>query len=82
MDKLAEGVDALAQSAGTLNATTLPRLNRMSDDATRAVRQLGRTAGNLSDNPQSLMYGNGPRRARPRRARLHRAGRRPLRRHS
>ena len=59
VDKLAEGVDALAQGAGTLNATTLPRLNRMSDDATRAVRQVGRTAGNLSDNPQSLLYGNG-----------------------
>jgi phospholipid/cholesterol/gamma-HCH transport system substrate-binding protein len=60
VDRLAEGVDALAQSAGTLNATTLPRLNRMSDDATRAVRQVGRTAGNLSENPQSLLYGNGP----------------------
>ena len=60
VDRLAEGVDALAQSAGTLNATTLPRLNRMSDDATRAARQLGRTAGNLSENPQSLLYGNGP----------------------
>jgi phospholipid/cholesterol/gamma-HCH transport system substrate-binding protein len=60
MDKLAEGVDALAQSAGTLNATTLPRLNRMSDDATRAARQLGRTAGHLGENPQSLLYGNGP----------------------
>jgi phospholipid/cholesterol/gamma-HCH transport system substrate-binding protein len=60
VDKLAEGVDALAESAGTLNATTLPRLNRMSDDATRAARQLGRTAGNLGENPQSLLYGNGP----------------------
>jgi phospholipid/cholesterol/gamma-HCH transport system substrate-binding protein len=60
VDKLAQGVDALAQSAGTLNATTLPRLNRMSEDATRAARQLGRAAGNLSENPQSLLYGNGP----------------------
>ena len=60
VDKLAQGVDALAQSAATLNATTLPRLNRMSEDATRAARQLGRAAGNLSENPQSLLYGNGP----------------------
>jgi len=60
VDKLAQGVDALAQSASTLNATTLPRLNRMSEDATRAARQLGRAAGNLSENPQSLLYGNGP----------------------
>ena len=60
MDKLAESADALAQSAGTLNASTLPRLNRMTDDATRAARQLGRTAGSLGENPQSLLYGNGP----------------------
>ncbi len=60
VDKLTEGVDALAQGAGTLNATTLPRLHRMSEDATRAVRQVGRTASNLSENPQSLLYGNGP----------------------
>ena len=42
-----QGVDALAQSAATLNATTLPRLNRMSEDATRAARQLGRAALDL-----------------------------------
>lgn len=59
VDRLAEGVDALAQSAGTLNATTLPRLNRMSDDATRAARQFGRTAANLNENPQSLLFGTG-----------------------
>jgi phospholipid/cholesterol/gamma-HCH transport system substrate-binding protein len=63
-------VDALAQSAATLNATTLPRLNRMSEDATRAARQLGRAAGNLSENPQSLLYGNGPVAPGPGRARL------------
>ncbi len=60
VDKFADGADALTQGAGTLNATTLPRLNRMSDDATRAVRQVGRTAGALGENPQSLLYGNGP----------------------
>ncbi len=60
VDRLSEGVDALAHSADTLNATTLPRLNRMTEDATRAARQVGRTAGHLSENPQSLLYGNGP----------------------
>jgi phospholipid/cholesterol/gamma-HCH transport system substrate-binding protein len=60
VEKLAEGVDALAQGAGTLNSTTLPRLHRMSDDAGQAVRQLGRTASSLGENPQSLLYGNGP----------------------
>lgn len=59
VDRLAEGVDALARSAETLNASTLPRLHRMSDDVTHTLRQVARTADNLSDNPQSLLYGNG-----------------------
>ena len=29
-------------------------------EAARAARQVGRTAGHLSENPQSLLYGNGP----------------------
>lgn len=59
VDKLGQGAEALAQSANTLNASTLPRLNRMGDDATRAARQLGRTAANLNENPQSLLFGTG-----------------------
>lgn len=60
LDKLGQGAEALAQGAGTLNANTLPRLNQVSDEASRAVRQLGRTASTLNENPQSLLYGNGP----------------------
>jgi phospholipid/cholesterol/gamma-HCH transport system substrate-binding protein len=60
LDKLSQGAEALAQGAGTFNANTLPRLNQVSDEASRAVRQLGRTASTLSENPQSLLYGNGP----------------------
>jgi phospholipid/cholesterol/gamma-HCH transport system substrate-binding protein len=59
VDKINDSVDALAQGTGTLNATTLPRLHRMTDEASRAVRQVGRTASVLSENPQSLLYGNG-----------------------
>jgi len=59
LDKLGQGADALVQGAGTLNASTLPRLNQVGEEAGRAVRQLGRTANALNDNPQSLLYGNG-----------------------
>jgi phospholipid/cholesterol/gamma-HCH transport system substrate-binding protein len=59
VDKLGQGADALAQSAATLKADTLPRLNRLSDDASRAARQLGRTASVLNENPQSLLFGAG-----------------------
>lgn len=59
VDKLAEGADALARGAGTLNAGTLPRLHRMSDEAARAARQVGRTADHLDRNPQALLYGEG-----------------------
>ena len=59
VDKLAEGADALALGAGTLNASTLPRLHRMSDEATRAARRVGRVASSLGGNPQALLYGEG-----------------------
>ncbi len=59
LEKLAEGVDALASTGQTLGATTLPRLNRTSEEATRTVRQVGRVVGAVNDNPQSLIFGNG-----------------------
>ena len=31
----------------------------LGDDATRTARQLGRTAANLHENPQSLLFGTG-----------------------
>ena len=52
MDKLTQGVQSL-------NSTTLPRLNRATDEAARMARQVGRAADAVSDNPQSLIYGNG-----------------------
>ena len=59
LDKLAEGVSALASTGQTLGATTLPRLNRTSEEATRTVRQVGRVVGAVGDNPQALIFGNG-----------------------
>jgi len=60
LDKLAEGTDALASMGQSLNSGTLPRLNRTSEEATRAARQVGRAVNGVNDNPQSLIFGNGP----------------------
>lgn len=60
IDRIAEGTEALSHAADSFNASTLPRVNRVTEDASRAVRQLGRAANSIRDNPQSLIYGNGP----------------------
>ena len=60
IDRLAEGTQALSHAADSFNSATLPRVNRVTDEASRAVRLLGRTVTNIGDNPQSLIYGNGP----------------------
>ena len=59
LDQLASGAGTLAATGQTLNAATLPRLNRATDDAARSVRQVGRAFDGLNDNPQSLLFGNG-----------------------
>jgi phospholipid/cholesterol/gamma-HCH transport system substrate-binding protein len=66
MDRLTEGAAALTQGAAALteagqsfNAGTLPRLNRTSDEATRAARQVNRAVGLVGDNPQALIFGTG-----------------------
>jgi len=59
LDQLAQGTQALSHAADAFNAATLPRINRVTDDASRAVRQLGRTANYIGENPQSLIYGTG-----------------------
>lgn len=60
LDQLAQGVNTLAASGQNLNTATLPRVNHALEDAARTARQLSRAAGTINDNPQSLLYGNGP----------------------
>lgn len=60
LDRLAEGGTALAAGAQTFSAGTLPKLGETADEATRAMRQLRRTVNAVNDNPQSLIFGNGP----------------------
>jgi phospholipid/cholesterol/gamma-HCH transport system substrate-binding protein len=59
VERLRDGTRALAQAVDSFNAATLPRVNRVADDTSRAVRRLGRTADSINDNPQSLLFGNG-----------------------
>lgn len=59
VEQLGTGSAALTQSANTLNTTTLPRVNRVGEDAARTLRQVRRTASSLDENPQSLLFGTG-----------------------
>jgi phospholipid/cholesterol/gamma-HCH transport system substrate-binding protein len=59
IDRLAEGTQALSHAADSFNSATLPRINRVTEETSRAVRQLARTANTVNDNPQSLIFGAG-----------------------
>lgn len=65
IDQLAAGTESLGHTADVIANTTLPRINRVTDDASRAMRQLSRTVTGINDNPQSLIFGNGARRPGP-----------------
>lgn len=60
MDEKGGTLDTLATTGQTLNAATLPRLNRAVEDASRTLRQVSRAMDTVNDNPQSLIFGNGP----------------------
>ena len=59
LDQLTQSTDTLATTGQTLNAATLPRLNKALDDTARTVRRVGEATDVLRDNPQSLIFGNG-----------------------
>ncbi|MES2511584.1 MAG: MlaD family protein [Pseudomonadota bacterium] len=61
LDKLAEGGAALAAGVETFSAATLPKLGEVAEETARTMRQLRRTVNGVDDNPQSLIFGNGPR---------------------
>ena len=55
-----DGVIAqLGDSAATVTATTLPRIQNLTEDASRTIRRLDRIANALAENPQSFIYGRG-----------------------
>jgi phospholipid/cholesterol/gamma-HCH transport system substrate-binding protein len=59
LDQLTQSADTLAATGQTLNAATLPRLNKALDDTARTVRRVGQASELLRDNPQSLIFGHG-----------------------
>lgn len=59
VDKLSDGTEALANAVNAVSTVTLPRLNRLGDEASHTARQVGRAADALRDNPQSLLFGYG-----------------------
>jgi phospholipid/cholesterol/gamma-HCH transport system substrate-binding protein len=61
LDKLSEGGAALAAGVETFSAATLPKLGEVAEETARTMRQLRRTVNGVDDNPQSLIFGNGPR---------------------
>ena len=60
IDKVAEGGAALAAAVETFGAATLPRVGEVAEETARAMRQVRRTINAVGDNPQSLIFGNGP----------------------
>lgn len=65
IDQLTLGSQALVRAADRFGSSTLPRVNRAAEDTSRAARQLGRTAGGVSENPQLFIYGAGRANAGP-----------------
>ncbi|MBU1361200.1 MAG: MCE family protein [Gammaproteobacteria bacterium] len=59
IDRLGDGTKALSQAVETFSTATLPRVNQVADDTSRALRRVGRAADGLTDNPQSLLFGSG-----------------------
>lgn len=52
-------IDSLGQTVDTAATSTLPRIQQLSEDASRAVRRIDQVADTLGDNPQALLYGRG-----------------------
>jgi phospholipid/cholesterol/gamma-HCH transport system substrate-binding protein len=65
VDRLSEGVDSLSAAADQFGRATLPRINRVADEATRTVKSLSRAINELTENPQALVYGEGKPRPGP-----------------
>lgn len=50
----------LNASVDAVSSDTLPRVARLTDDASRALRRLDDVTSQLQSNPQAFLYGNGP----------------------
>lgn len=52
-------IERMDEGASTVTSTTLPRIQLLTEDASRTIRRLDRLVNTLSDNPQALLYGSG-----------------------
>ena len=57
--EIASSAQSLSNAADRFGRVSLPRLNNAADETARAAKRLGRTANDISDNPQSLIFGPG-----------------------
>lgn len=47
------------EGADTVTQITLPRIQNLTEEASRTIRRLDRIANTLGENPQALLYGSG-----------------------
>ncbi|MDF1481073.1 MlaD family protein [Extensimonas sp. H3M7-6] len=59
VDQITQGTQSFTRAVEQFGGSTLPRINRATEESARTARQLGRVAGNISDNPQVLLFGPG-----------------------
>ena len=59
VDDIASSSQTLGLAAERFTRITLPRLDDAADATKLAARRLGRTAAQIGDNPQALLYGPG-----------------------
>jgi phospholipid/cholesterol/gamma-HCH transport system substrate-binding protein len=53
-------IDRLNHGITTFNTTTLPHIQGLTENASLTLRRFDRVLGAIDENPQSLLYGNGP----------------------
>ena len=59
MVQLERGAQSLGAAADQLSRTTLPAVTRAASDVSRAARGMGAAASGITNNPQSLIFGEG-----------------------
>jgi len=60
LEKIADAADRLGTTVGNVEQETLPRVNSLTNDARTTMRSLDRTVEQLSQNPQSILFGPPP----------------------
>lgn len=59
LDQLEQGSQSLAFATDRLSRSTLPSVSQAAADVSRAARSMGQAASGITDNPQSLIFGDG-----------------------